>query len=64
MQFNSDSSKQAHEIIFFRKLVLNNLSYPPVEFNNNAIARCSHQKHLLVAADSNLNFNTHIDKKK
>ena len=63
MQFNSDPSKQANEIIFFRKLVLNNLSYPPVEFNNNAITRCSHQKHLLVKADSNLNFNTHIDKK-
>ena len=63
MQFNPDPNKQANEIIFSRKLVSNNLSHPPVKFNNNNITRCSHQKHLGVVLDSNLNFNTHIDQK-
>ena len=63
MQFNSDPNKQANEIIFSRKLVSNNLSHPPVKFNNDNITRYSHQKHLGVVLDSNLNFNTHIDQK-
>ena len=63
MQFNPDPNKQAKEIIFSRKLVSNILSHPPVKFNNNNITRCSHQKHLGVVLDSNLNFNTHIDQK-
>ena len=42
MQFNPDPNKQANEIIFSRKLVSNNLSYPPVKFNDNNITRCSH----------------------
>ena len=63
MQFNPDPNKQANEVIFSRKLVSNNLSHPPVKFNNNNITRCSHQKHLGVVLDSNLNFNTHIDQK-
>ena len=63
MQFNPDPNKQANEVIFSRKLVSNNLSHPPVKFNNNNISRCSHQKHLGVVLDSNLNFNTHIDQK-
>ena len=54
MQFNPDPNKQANEIIFSRKLVSNNLSHPPVKFNNNNITRCSHQKHLGVVLDSNL----------
>ena len=48
---------------FSRKLVSNNLSHPPVNFNNNNTTRCSHQKHLGVVLDSSLNFNTHIDQK-
>ena len=63
MQFKPDSNKQANEVIFSCKLVSNNLSHPPVKFNNNNISRCSHQKHLGVVLDSNLNFNTHIDQK-
>ena len=62
MQFNPDPNKQANEVIFSGKLVSNNLLHPSVKFNNN-ISRCSHQKHLGVALDSNLNFNTHIDQK-
>ena len=63
MQFNPDPNKQANEIIFSRKLVSNNLSHAPVKFNNNNLTTCSHQKHLRVVLDSNLNFNTHIDLK-
>ena len=63
MQFNLDPNKQANEIIFSCKLVSNNLSHAPVTFNNNNITRCSHQKHLGFALDSNLSFNTHIDQK-
>ena len=63
MQFNPDPKKQANAVIFSGKLVSYNLSHPPVKFYNNNITRCSHQKHLGVALDSNLNFNTHIDQK-
>ena len=62
--FNPDPNKQTNDNIFSRKLVSNNLSHPPVKFNNNSITRCCQQKHLGVVLDSNLNFNTHIDQKK
>ena len=63
MQFNSDPNKQANKVIFSRKLVSNNLSHLPVKFNNTTITRYSHQNHLGVVLDPNLNFNTHIDQK-
>ena len=63
MENDSDLNKQVNEIIFSRKLVSNNLSHPPVKFNNNNITRCSHQTYLGVVLDSNLNCNTHIDQK-
>ena len=74
MKFNPDPNKQASETIFSCKLASNNLSHPPVKFNNNNnnnndnnnnnnITRCSHRKYLVVALYSNLNFNTHIDQK-
>ena len=63
MQFNPDPNKQANEIIFSRKLVSKNLSHPPVKFNNNNITRCSHQKHLEVVLDLNLNFNIQVNQK-
>ena len=47
--------------MFSRKLISNNLLHPPVKFNNNSITRCSHQNHLGVVLDSNLNFKTYID---
>ena len=34
MQFNPDPNKQAHQVIFSRKQSSNNLSYPPIKFNN------------------------------
>ena len=41
----------------------NNLSHPPVKFNNNDISIYPHQKHLGIALDSKLNFNTHVEQK-
>ena len=37
MQFNPDRNKEANEIVFSGKLVSNNLSHPPVKFNDNNI---------------------------
>ena len=62
MQFNPDPNKQANEVIFSRKLT-NNLSYPPVRFNNNDIVKCPDQKHLGIVLDSKLNFDSHINQK-
>ena len=36
MQFNPDPNKQANEVVFSRKTSSNNLSHPPIKFNNNA----------------------------
>ena len=63
IQFNPDSNDQANEVIFSSKLVSNNLSHPPVTFNNDNVTTCSHKKHLGVVLDSNLYFNSHIDQK-
>ena len=40
MEFNLDPNKQANEVIFSRKTSSNNLSYPPIKFNNNDISKC------------------------
>ena len=61
MQFNTDTKKQANEVIFTRKS--NRCTYPPVTFNNNIIATCPHQKHLGVVLDSKLDFSIHIEQK-
>ena len=63
MQFNPDPNKQANEVIFSRKTSSNNLSHPPIKFNNNDISKCPHQKHVGIVLDSKLNFNAHLDKK-
>ena len=63
MQFNPDPNKQANEVIFSRKTSSNNLSHPPIKFNNNSISKCLHQKHLGIVLDSKLNFNDHVDQK-
>ena len=59
MQFNPDPNKQANEVTFSRRST-NNLSYPPVRFNNNDIVKCPDQKHLGIVLDSKLNFDSHI----
>ena len=63
MQFNPDPNKQANEVIFSRKSISHNLSYPPIKYNERIITKCNHDKHLGIILDSNLNFNTHIDQK-
>ena len=63
MQFNPDPNKQANEVIFSRKSSSNNLSHPPIKFNNNDISKCPHQKHLGIVLDSKLNFIAHVDQK-
>ena len=39
MQFNPDLNKHANEVIFSRKTSFNNLSHPPIKFNNNDISK-------------------------
>ena len=62
MQFNPDPNKQANEVTFSRKTSSNNLSHPPIKFNNNDISKCPHQKHLGIVLDSKLNFNARTSK--
>ena len=62
MQFNPNPNKHANEVIFSRKST-NNLSYPPVRFNNNDIVKCPDQKHFGMALDSKLNFDSQINQK-
>ena len=61
MSFNPDVSKQAQEVIFFRKKNISN--NPAVFFNNLPINRKSTQKHLGLLLDENLNFSEHINEK-
>ena len=63
MQFNPDPNKQANEVIFSRKTSSNNLSRPPIKFNNNDISKCPHQKHLGIVLDSKLKFFPRLDQK-
>ena len=63
MQFNPDPKKQANEVIFSRKASLNNLSHPPISFNNNDISKCPHQNYSGIILDSKLYFNAHVDQK-
>ena len=44
MSFNPDVSKQAHEIIFFRKGSI--VSCPRLNINNIPVAQANSQKHL------------------
>ena len=63
MQFNPDRNKQANEVTFSRKTSSNNLSHPPIKFNNNDISKCPHEKHVRTVLDSKLNFSAHVDQK-
>ena len=59
MSFNSDPSKQAVEVHFFRKI--NPLDTPPVYFNNLAVASCETHKHLVLLLDKRLTFDCHVE---
>ena len=53
MKLNADPNKEANEVIFSRKTSSDNLSHPPIKFNNNDISKCPHQKHVGIVLDSN-----------
>ena len=48
------------QVIFSRKSDSANVSDLPIKFNNNSIAKCPSQKHLVIVLDSKLNFNSHV----
>ena len=58
MNFNSDPTKQAHEVIFTRKA--KEIYHPPLVFNNTSVSQSSSQKHLGVTLDSKLIFDEHL----
>ena len=61
MIFNPGVSKQAQEVIFFRKGITTN--HATVYFNNDPVIRENFQKHLGLFLDSKLNFSGHINEK-
>ena len=58
MNFNPDSTKQAQEVIFSRKLQNNN--HPCLIFNHNIVSLIESQKYLGVVLDSRLDFKEHL----
>ena len=58
MNFNSDPTKQAHEVIFSRKT--KEIYHPPLVSNNTNVSLSSSQKHLGVILDSKLIFDEHL----
>ena len=61
MTFNPDASKQAQEIVFFRKA--NTSNHANVYFNNVPVIRDNIQKHLGLFLDSKLSFFDHLNEK-
>ena len=59
MNFNSDATKQAQEVIFSRKT--KKLPHPPLVFNNTNVTQSIYQKHLGIILDSKLTFENHIN---
>ena len=58
MNFNPDTTKQAEEVIFNRKV--KKKFHPPLLFNNANITQTSSQKHLGIIVDNQLTFDDHI----
>ena len=54
MSFNPDSSKQAQEVIFSRKI--KKPSHPDLIINNNKVIQTPYQKHLGMFLDDKLNL--------
>ena len=54
MNFNHDSSKQAQEVLFSRKLL--EVSHPKLFFSNSDVSETNSQKHFGVVLDSKLMF--------
>ena len=58
MNFNPDTTKQAQEVIFSRKV--KKTVHPPLLFNNASVTRTSSHKHLGIILDNQLKFDDHI----
>ena len=58
MSFDSDISKQAHEVVFSRKNF--KISHPFLTFTNIPVAQVGSLKHLGISLDSKLNFDEHL----
>ena len=58
MSFNPDSSKQAQEFIFSRKLQKS--THPALSFNNNTVTQSGTQKHLGMLLDTKQDFQGHL----
>ena len=58
MNFNRDTTKQAHEVIFSRKA--KEIYRPPLVFINTSVSQSSYKKHLGVILDSKLIFDEHL----
>ena len=61
MSFNPDSTKQAQEVIFSRKLI--KLFHLLIKFNNLPVQNASSQGHLGLILDKKLNFEYHLKEK-
>ena len=58
MLFNPDLSKPAQEVLFSRKMKVQN--HPTIRLNNIQVERASYQKHLGLILDEKVNFKQHI----
>ena len=59
MNFNSDPSKEAQEVMFSRKLQKTN--HNEVYFNHNSVEQVPSQKHLGMYLETNMNFQKHLN---
>ena len=60
MDFNSEHNKQAHEVIFSRKV--NKINNYPLLLNQNLFKSSSPQRHFGMVLDTKLDFNLHLKK--
>ena len=58
MNFNSDPSKQAQELLFSRKT--SSKPYPSLNLNDNTVHQVQLQNHLVLFLDPKLSFDEHI----
>ena len=61
MHFNSDRSKQAQEVIFPRKTLIQ--SHPVLTFDNSPAIKTTHHRHLELILGKKLNFKEQLKQK-
>ena len=61
MLFNLDLTKQAKEVVFFKKTF--SFTHPSSFFNNSLIEQATTQKHLGLTLDQKLTFQYHVNEK-